>query len=394
MNKTFKIQPASTDQCTGCAACASICPTNSITMREDKEGFLQPHIDINTCIKCHKCEKTCPIIKPIDIPTDFETQAYAAINKDEAVRMRSSSGGMFYALAKWTIEQGGVVFGARFEENWDVVHDYTETIEGIEPFMRSKYVQSHIGDTFKQAKQFLKEGRQVLFVGTPCQIGGLHAYLGKDYENLVSVDFICHGIPSPWVWKRYLQENFAQSELTYYNFRDKSEGWMSKQCMIDIKTKSEHRKTKLLDNPYFRGFRKDIYLRRSCYKCDFRTYNRLSDFTIADFWGVMRVCLEMFDNRGTSIVIIHSAKAKNILSHISSEIILKEQTKENAISGNRGMDSENPIWSPFKRKLFYTTIQRSTFQNAMILVDRFLNTEEWLKNQSQRVQRKLKKIFR
>ena len=129
MNKTFKIQLASTDQCTGCAACASICPTNSITMREDREGFLQPHIDTKTCIGCHKCEKTCPIITPIKIPTDFETQTYAAINKDEAVRMRSSSGGIFYALAKWTIEQGGVVFGARFDENWEVMHEFTETLE-------------------------------------------------------------------------------------------------------------------------------------------------------------------------------------------------------------------------------------------------------------------------
>ena len=171
MKKKTNIQLASRNACTGCAACASVCPTSSITMRQDNEGFLQPHIDADTCINCHKCEKTCPIVSPITIPNDFETQAYAAINKDEAVRMRSSSGGMFLALTKWTIEQGGVVFGARFNDQWEVVHDYTETLEGIEPFMRSKYVQSRIGDTFKQAKQFLEQGRWVLYSGTPCQIG-------------------------------------------------------------------------------------------------------------------------------------------------------------------------------------------------------------------------------
>lgn len=132
---------ANQQHCTGCAACVSICPTSSITMQPDTEGFLQPQINPNTCITCHKCEKTCPIINPIEIPNDFETQAYAAINKDEEVRMRSSSGGMFHLLAKWTIEHGGVVFGAKFNDCWEVVHDYTETIEGIEPFMRSKYVQ-------------------------------------------------------------------------------------------------------------------------------------------------------------------------------------------------------------------------------------------------------------
>ena len=362
-------------------------------MKEDREGFLQPHIDTKTCIGCHKCEKTCPIITPIKIPTDFKTQAYAAINKDEEVRMKSSSGGMFHALAKWTIEQGGVVFGARFNDQWEVVHDYTETIDGIEPFMRSKYVQSRIGDTFMQAKQFLDAGRQVLFVGTPCQIGGLKSYLKKDYDNLLAVDFICHGVPSPGVWREYIREATKDDTLLCYNFRDKKNGWISHQCTITIETKSKSTHSKLLENPFFRGFRKDIYLRRSCYNCDYRTYHRISDFTIADYWGVVANCQEMYDNKGTSIVFIHTSNAQNVFNDIRSNFITKKQIKENAIFGNRGMDCENPIWSPIKRRLFYAEMNVSSFHSAIKLSDGILKIEDPIMWFMKKLKRKIIKIL-
>lgn len=366
------IKLASRQSCTGCVACASVCPTNSITMQEDKEGFLQPHIDTETCIGCHKCEKTCPILTPVDIPTDFGTQSYAAINKDEDVRMRSSSGGMFHALAKWTIEQGGVVFGARFNNQWEVVHDYTNTIEGIAPFMRSKYVQSQIGDTYKQAKQFLEQGRKVLFVGAPCQIGGLNAYIRKDYDNLIKLDFVCHGIPSPGVWRTYLQEYFKNDEIIFLNFRDKSEGWISHQCLISIITKTKNIQTKLLQNDYFRGFRKDIYLRQSCYNCVFRTYHRMSDFTIADFWGVDQKSPSMYDNKGTSIVFVHTNKAQEIFRIIKSQLRTKEQSREEATWGNKGMDTEHPNYDPIKRRLFYFLCGRFSFRSAIRAIDRMI----------------------
>ena len=166
---------ASANDCTACAACVSVCPKQCISMHEDREGFLQPKIDTKLCIQCHKCEKACPILNPITIPDDFETKAYAAINKDDEVRAQSSSGGVFFPLAQWVINQGGVVFGARWNDKWEVVHDYAEDIEGVKAFMRSKYVQSVVGDTLKQAKAFLEAGRWVLYSGTPCQIGGLKA---------------------------------------------------------------------------------------------------------------------------------------------------------------------------------------------------------------------------
>ncbi len=349
MSKAYNIQLASHDTCTGCAACVSVCPSGSISMCEDREGFLQPHIDKKTCIGCHKCEKTCPILNPINIPTDFETQAYAAINKDEDVRMRSSSGGMFHALAKWTIEQGGVVFGARFNDQWDVVHDYTETIEGIEPFMRSKYVQSRVGDTYKQAKAFLEQGRWVLYSGTPCQIGGLHQYLGKDYERLIMVDLICHGVPSPKVWRTYLKETLHGDTLLDFNFRDKRDGWIGFQCVTTTTTTT--RREQQMANTFFRGFLKNVYLRKSCYSCAFIGIDRISDITIADFWGVDSIRPEIDDDKGISAVLIHSQKGQNIIDDLHPNTQLWTQSIEDVIINNKSMVKSVPM--PTKRSRFF-----------------------------------------
>lgn len=315
MKDNINIQLASADQCTGCSACVSICPTNSITMREDRDGFLQPHIDATTCIECHKCEKTCPIIKRIEILTGFETQAYAVINRDEAVRTQSSSGGVFFPLAKWIIEQGGVVFGARWNDKWEVVHDYAEDIEGVKDFMRSKYVQSVVGYTLKQAKKFLEEGRWVLYSGTPCQLGGLRAYLGKEYERLIQVDLICHGVPSPGVWRSYLKDYHGGETILDINFRDKREGWLGFQCVTTTTAATTYCE-KQMENPYFRGFLTNVYLRNSCYDCHFKSVSRNTDITLADYWGVHLFCPEMHDDKGTSLVLVHSSKGHEVLSNI------------------------------------------------------------------------------
>lgn len=191
-------------ECCGCSACVQRCPKQCIVMKEDEEGFLYPVVDKEVCIDCGLCEQVCPVLRQREEREPLEV--YAAFNKNEEVRMQSSSGGIFTALAEPIIKEGGVVFGARFNEDWEVVHDYVETVEGLSAFRGSKYVQSRIGCTFSQAEQFLKQGRKVLFSGTPCQIAGLKLFLRKEYENLLSVDFICHGVPSPGVWRQYLNE--------------------------------------------------------------------------------------------------------------------------------------------------------------------------------------------
>ena len=203
MKRITDIHLASSDTCTGCSACASVCPTESISMKIDREGFLQPCIDTKTCIGCHRCEKICPAINAI-IKNDFVSHAYNAQTSDDYALRKSSSGGAFYELSRYVIEKGGVVFGVKFK-GIHVQHDYAETLEGVEAFMGSKYIQSEIGNTFKIAKSFLDQGRWVLYSGTPCQIAGFKRYLNRDYEKLITVDLICHGVPSPGIWEKYIQ---------------------------------------------------------------------------------------------------------------------------------------------------------------------------------------------
>ena len=312
-------------------------------MQEDKEGFLQPKIDTSSCIACHKCEKVCPILNAESIPSDFETKAYAVINKDDEVRAQSSSGGVFFPLAKWVIEQGGVVFGARWNDKWEVIHDYAEDLEGVKAFMKSKYVQSVVGDTLRQAKEFLEAGRWVLYSGTPCQLGGLRAYLGKEYEKLLQVDLICHGVPSPGVWRSYLKDYFGKEEILDINFRDKRDGWLGFQCVTTTTTTTTYRE-KQMENPYFRGFLTNVYLRNSCYNCCFRQDRRASDITLADYWGVNELCVDMHDDKGTSIVFAHTAKGENILHYISNNIHVVRQDGDLIVSYNKAMieDYEKP----------------------------------------------------
>jgi coenzyme F420-reducing hydrogenase beta subunit len=233
--------------CCGCNACTQGCHLECISMQEDNEGFLYPKVDVEQCVDCGLCEKICPIINQTEARKPLHV--YAAKNRNEEIRKQSSSGGIFTLLAEKIIEDGGVVFGARFDEKWEVMHDYTETKEGLAAFRGSKYLQSRTGNTFQQAKEFLKAGRKVLFSGTPCQIAGLKLFLRKEYDNLITIDFVCHGVPSPKVWRMYflyLTDNqkyttnykggyFAHTKaITEINFRDKTYGWKKFSLTVQI----------------------------------------------------------------------------------------------------------------------------------------------------------------
>ena len=336
-------------------------------MVEDREGFLQPKIDTSKCILCHKCEKTCPIINKETIADDFETKAYAVINKDEEIRAQSSSGGVFFPLAKWVIEHGGVVFGARWNEKWEVVHDYAEDIEGVKRFMRSKYVQSVVGDTLHQAKTFLDQGRWVLYSGTPCQLGGLRAYLGKEYEKLVQVDLICHGVPSPGVWRSYLNEYFEKERIVDINFRDKRKGWIDFQ--IVIKTTAYEVCESQMENPYFRGFLGNVYLRNSCYQCKYKTVCRSTDITLADYWGVHLLFPLMHDDIGTSLVLVQSPKGKWIMSKSLENNLFEMQTN---ITGYKtwNLAIENSVPYSNKRCYFFDAFQNNRFSKLIGYIDK------------------------
>lgn len=244
-------------------------------------------------------------------------------NKDEAVRKNSSSGGVFYLIAESVINDSGVVFGAKFDSSFDVVHGYAEDMEGIRDFMGSKYVQSSVGGAYRDAKDFLEAGRKVLFSGTPCQIAALKKYLGKEYENLITVDFICHGVPSRRVFREYLDEISKGREIAKVNFRDKTEGWRVFSLKVDFADGSTYRKN-LEEDPFVCGFLKNLYLRPSCYQCGYRGFERPADVTLADFWGVQNIMPEIYDDKGTSIIIVRKESIEKLIEYKKDSLVIRE----------------------------------------------------------------------
>lgn len=306
--------------CCGCSACVQRCPKQCISMKEDEEGFLYPVVDTTHCIDCGLCEKVCPVIHQ-DAPREPK-RVYAAKNPDDRIRMSSSSGGVFTLLAEQVIARGGVVFGARFDERWEVVHDYTETIEGLAAFRGSKYVQSRIGESYRDAERFLQAGKEVLFSGTPCQVAGLRRYLRKGYDNLLTVDFICHGVPSPGVFRHYLKEmkemiirkNRVKSVLIKdISFRDKRLGWKKYSFSLTFSILQKGEREKVLvhseskyKNTFLKGFVRDLYLRPSCHKCPAKAFKSGSDVTIGDFWAINTYLPGKNDHRGYSLCMDHT----------------------------------------------------------------------------------------
>ena len=328
------------EACVGCGACVQRCPKGCIALREDAEGFLYPEADASRCIDCGLCEKVCPVIHRGEARDPL--MACAAVNGDEAVRRSSSSGGVFTALALETIQRGGVVFGARFDEHWEVVHGWTERAEGLGAFRGSKYVQSRIGGSYGEVESFLRSGREVLFSGTPCQVAGLRRYLRKDYVGLTTLDFICHGVPSPGVWREYLQEEIARqcdrkntvspvpiSErdalIEGISFRNKAEGWKKFSFSLSLSlpagqgTKNSVFLCELLtENAYLRGFLADLYLRPSCHACPAKGLRSGSDVTVADYWGVGVVHPELDDDGGVSVVLVNTAVGQEMVGGLKN----------------------------------------------------------------------------
>ena len=299
--------------CCGCHACASICAKHCITMQSDEEGFLYPVVDKDACTDCGLCEKVCPIINQSEPRKPLKV--YAAKNKNEEIRCQSSSGGIFTLLAEKVINEGGVVFGARFDENWNVVHSWTDTIEGIAAFRGSKYVQSTIGGTYREAKEFLKQGRKVLFSGTSCQITGLKKFLRKEYDNLLAVDVVCHGVPSPKIWREYL-ESLHISNIGTISHKDKATGWRGYSFSVKntegelIYTENASR------NKYLRAFVSNLTLRPSCFLCPSKSGKSLSDITLADYWGVEHLLPQMDDNKGTSFICVNTLRGVDIINQL------------------------------------------------------------------------------
>lgn len=304
--------------CCGCTACSSACPKGCITMTEDSEGFYYPSVNLDLCIDCGLCEKACPIKK--DIPSDNIQQAFVARINDDAVLMNSSSGGAFTALSRFAIDNGYTVYGGAYNQQFDVIHDSATTNEDAVKFRGSKYVQSYLGDTFKKIKAQLDNGENVLFSGTPCQCAGLSTYLKKPYSNLVTVDFVCHAVPSPKVWrlyKDYLTQKY-KSKIKSVNFRSKVYGYHCSSIKIDMENGKSQKKG-LNTDMFLKSFFFNVSCRPSCYDCHFKTVDRMCDITVFDCWNITRfVPQKKDDDRGYSAVIVHSEKGAEFFKNASS----------------------------------------------------------------------------
>lgn len=305
------------EDCCGCGACLQRCPRHCILFKEDKEGFLYPLVDESNCIDCGLCEKVCPVINRGECNEPL--YVYAVKNRSERIRLNSSSGGVFYSLGKYVIQKGGVVFGAAYDDKWEVRHQKAESMDALEPLMRSKYVQSRIENTFVEVETFLKQGRLVLFTGTSCQILGLKNYLRHEFENLLTVDVICHGAPSPGVWRKFL------TELTCSRSRKTA------HCAVDEK-KTVLSSNIFSEDPYSRGFVNNLFMRPSCYACPAKGGTCGSDITMADFWGIQKLYPDFDDDKGVSLVIIHSLMGTDIFNACNFEsmpVTLEEGTRFN-----------------------------------------------------------------
>lgn len=340
--------------CCGCGACAQRCPHNAIELIQDNEGFLYPQIDESICIDCGLCERVCPIINQ-ELPSE-PIKTFAAKNNDENIRQLSSSGGIFTLLATKVINNGGVVFGAIFNAKWEVEHDYTDTIEGIAKFRGSKYVQSKINNNYILAEEYLKDGKQVLFSGTPCQIAGLKRFLRKEYENLICVDIICHGVPSPFIWQKYL-EQYNSTELSSISFRDKTNSWKRYEVVIRQGEKTLIRED-IGKNIYMKLFLSDLCLRPSCSNCSSKSGKSKSDITIADFWGIQHLHHDFDDDKGCNLILINSKKGLNLFNKLECDKI--ETDFNTAIKYNPSYFKS--VAEPKYRKYFFDNFDKYGFE--------------------------------
>ncbi|MDD2466001.1 MAG: Coenzyme F420 hydrogenase/dehydrogenase, beta subunit C-terminal domain [Desulfobulbus sp.] len=356
--------------CTGCAACAAICPMDAITMKSDDEGFLQPNIQSDSCTDCGLCREVCPVNRSkinksssdIKERNDQFPSVWATWHLDEDIRRQSSSGGVFTALAENVLGKGGVVVGAAFDDQLIVRHCIIESVADLHRLRGSKYVQSEISPTlYHEVRHLLKQGQTVLFSGTPCQVAGLRCQLKTTYEKLLCCDIVCHGVPSPLLFTRYVQARSKRDErLSNVVFRDKTTGWKKFSICWTFNNGSSM-SCSISSDPYMLAFLRDVALRLSCYNCKFTNINRQGDITLADFWGVAKKYPEYdMDDKGTSLVLVNSPKGQIWLDGCRPRLFLGLADIDTAIAGNPVL--VRPVKRPPERDTFYHDLDALAFK--------------------------------
>lgn len=346
--------------CCGCKVCGSVCPVNAITFFNDNEGFWYPQIDKKKCIKCNKCKNICPIAKEKLPQIKDDNQTYAAYSKFKDVLDNSTSGGIFTHLSDLVLEAGGVVFGHKYDENMKCVCTVAKTKKERNDFRGSKYVQSDMGEVFKQIKIEIELNKTVLLTGTPCQIDAVKSYFSnKPPENLITMDIVCHGVPSPQIFQEYveLMGKKEGKKIVNFKFRDKQQGWQTPFRVFEYSDGSSN--SELLNDDAFNNLyqRTDCILRPSCYNCRYAGKKRISDVSIADFWGIQNSHSEMFnENRGVSLVLVNTEKGKKIFNKISDSIKIKLVPLKDAQKVNISLC--RPVLPYFERKKVFCDYEK------------------------------------
>lgn len=348
-------------QCCGCRACEQMCPTNVIKMREDEEGFAYPIVG-QGCIECRLCVKVCPILNYTkELSEKFDQKVYGAYNKDEEILINSSSGGIFTTIGKNILKKEGVVYGAAYNEEMKVEHIGIENLNDLYKLRGSKYVQSDVLKTYQEVKKMLKKGKDVLYTGTPCQIAGLKRYLGKDYERLITIDLVCHGTPSPKIFSAYIDylKEKKGKKVTEFNFRYKGEyGWGLRYQLQYNNNNKETNPAAL--SPYYYAFLSDMLHRPICYSCPYASEKREGDITLADFWGIEEEHPEIFNKKGTSLVIVNTLKGMNTMKEVEGDFEIVESTIKIAKKQNGNLS--HPSHRPQCRDMIYVDLEQKGFK--------------------------------
>lgn len=350
--------------CCGCSACFSICNQKAIFMVPNNEGFRYPKIDTTKCIKCGMCKQVCPVLK---IPESFgneDNTVFAAKARDNNLRLKSSSGGVFSLLANYILKSNGIVVGAAFSEDYrKVSHIMIDSPKQLDRLRGSKYVQSDIGSVYASVKRLLEEKKKVLFSGTGCQIAGLRNYLKKKYDNLYLIDVVCHGVPSPKLWSEYLEqiEKVFHEKAMQISFRFKVSGW--EQFGMEVKSDKHYYFRELSDDPYLCAFQKNLNLRESCYCCKLKSSAGISDISLGDLWGASEIVPDFYDNKGISFVYIHSNKGQELLECIAKDIQLVPIDIKAAIAQNPNIAVSAK--RPDGRTYFYVDLMNSSLKKTL-----------------------------
>lgn len=358
------------EKCCGCSSCASVCIKGALRMKEDEEGFLFPSVNTKLCVKCGACVAACPVINGNNF-TETEPKTYAAACMQDDLLCQCSSGGVFALLAKQILNQNGCVFGAAFTEQMVVEHICVEHENELRPLFGSKYVQSSIGSSYIRCKNELQKNRPVLFTGTPCQVAGLKQFLKREYDNLLTMEVICHGVPSPKILKKYIvsKEKKTGMGMVDFCFRSKKTGW--EDYSVEYKYEDGSIESVMHhDDLYNRVFLSNLALRKSCYTCDFKNGKSGADITCGDFWGIQSVAPEMYSDKGVSLVLCHSGKGKVAFDKISSELVLEQVDFSDAVAGNPSYLCSTR--RPAARKLFFDDINKKDIE---VCINYFCNDD-------------------